>query len=496
MNAILGPSSSTGRNVAAMDDPYLSKYTGGFKARTIMEFVDSDANLKKEVSVAASVGASGSIGKTPLKICDKHDWANNSSFSEHTTTLIIKYERLSNQYLDGTNVKLTDEAKQALNSDGSAGKVAFRKKFGDYYLAGYQKGAQCVVTVTIKAKSKEEINTVRNTLNASIGPVKLDNDFKKKLEDALSHTTISYKCNLVGGDDIPLPHGKDGNLIGNAIDNVNKYISGVNLSNMAVINCHFKHISFLTDKFPDTYPAPASKRYFEKETELYNLLWSIQVRRNVIDSFNTSIFTGNKDMYFGRCDSFQGKIIGINDEAEMIRDIDKNIEEGKSVLAYLQTIVDRYHFYCKLMDIRKNWWYKNGFGDYGFKNYPESPYVHKELQDNTGGYVWNSHYKDKWKFLSYWYVYYPGEPYTLSEDYRSVYFHLERVDQYTSITDYAWDNNHGPSFGSRYLSHYWKGGVMRGIEWKMQIRALHMPRDKYPFNGLDEATPSQKRAKF
>ncbi|MBQ0055463.1 MAG: hypothetical protein KBS54_04880 [Synergistaceae bacterium] len=500
LNAVFGPRSATGeKTVASMTAPDKSKYTGGFKGSTTLEFINTDAQLEKEVSNTTSFGIDTTVGKTPLKISDKHSWANSTKFSETTTTLRIKYTRVSNEYLDGTNVKLTADAEKALNKDTSAGKAAFRREYGDYYLAGCQIGAQCVATLSITASNKQDITTIQNVLQGTIGPVKLDNEFKNKLTQALGRTRIKYSCNLVGGEDIPLPKPKSGNggaeMVSNIVENVNAYMKGVNVSNMAVINCHFKHISTLTDRFPAAMPA--SKDYFAKEGRLYNLLWSMQARSNVIDGLDNDIFASyEKQKFTGKYTEFQRRINSIADESEMISNIDSNVREAQNMLGEMQAVIDRYYFWCKLIDQRKNWWYADGWGDYGYKTYPESAVVNEDINQGYKGYTGGWHRGAHFFRLV---MYSPDESNntkkmtSMGDDYRIVYASLQHHNhKYDSIWDYAWYRNNLLSFGGHVLFHYWKGGVWAGVDYDFEYRGAYMPYSKYPFvaKSLDDARPA------
>lgn len=498
LNAVFGPRSTTGEKQAAeMTAPDKSKYQGGFKSSTTMEFINTDTQLEKEVSNTSSVGVDTTIGKTALKASDKHSWANNTKFSENTTTLRIKYTRLSNEYLDGKDVKLTAAAEAALDKDKSADKAAFRREYGDYYLAGYQMGAQCVATLSITASSKQDITTIQNLLQASIGPVTLSNDFQNKLTKILQNTTITYKCYTVGGGDVSFPEIKEGKsleVVAAMISNVNEYMKSVNNENMVVINCHFKHISTLTDKFPATMPA--SREYFAKENRLYNLLWSMQARSNVLDSMDSSIFIPDERNKFKlKFSEFQSKINSIADESEMINNIDANLNEAQRRLNEMQTVIDRYYFWCKLMNQRKNWWWKDGFGDYGYKTYPESPFVNADI---TNGY---KRYTGSWHRGAYilrLVMWSPDESHrtekitNMGDAYRIVFASLQHGDhKFDTIWDKGWEEKNSLSFGGHTLFHYWKGGVWAGVDYDFEYIGAYMPYDKYPFvqSTLDDAKP-------
>ncbi|MDO4988077.1 MAG: hypothetical protein Q4E17_03470 [Synergistes sp.] len=319
----------------------------------------------------------------------------------------------------------------------------------------------------------------------------------------LNGTRIKYTCSTVGGEDIHLPKPTQGEgfaytMVDNIIENINAYMSGVKTENMAVINCHFKHISTLTDKFPTSMPA--SKEYFAKEGELYNLLWSMQARKNVIEGLDSGIFADyEKQKFMRKYTDFQSEINAIADESEMIRRIGDNVKKAHDTLNEMQAVIDRYYFWCKLIDQRKNWWWKDGFGDYGYKTYPESGAVNDDLNRGykryTGGWHRGSHFC---RLV----MYSPDESNRTEKitdmggDYRIVFASLQHGNhKYDAIWDYGWEYNGKLSFGGHTLFHYWKSGVWAGVDYDFEYRGAYMPYSKYPFvqSTLDNAKPAGDR---
>ena len=538
LNAVLGPRPTTGEEkVAIVSPPKFTKSETSsdpklaFISRTPVEFVNTDSQVIKEVSNTVSTDIQTTVGKTPIKASGNFTWTNNTTFSENSTTFKITYTKLSQDYYDGEVQKLTGKVLEDWEKDQSSNKSAFRAKYGDYYLIGYQLGAQCVVTLNITASSREEIKTIEGDLkNIAF----TSNNFKQTLKNTLKNTSVKYNCEVIGGGDILLPKdlsgsgkGTDGigKVVDSIVDNVNAYIKGIqaqiekkDLSQLAVMNCHFRHISTLPGmekKFPITL-MPASKEYFDKNQELYELLWTIQLRRNALEDVDTKIFPSTRrDPYVEKCDEFMKSINGISTEYNMINGIDKYLSDAKKLYKEVQTITDRYNFWCRLIALRRNWKYKNIWDDgaHGSMYYPDNKTVNEELTGAecteikgtkehkgpwtnvlkyTGGIrssLGGPHYNSPgWKSGN-------GSATVLPEDYRVIYVNLTHNPKHGQVYDNLWCDDQGYSFGGNKFWHHWVGWLFRRLEFEYTYLAYNMPYSKYPFEKatLDDVKPINKK---
>ena len=125
-----------------------------------LSFID---NVKDHSELfSENAGLNVAVARHTLKT--SQSYGSNIEYNTHTTTLVMKYERTDNTpyILDFNQYELTPEAAEVLNNEGAE---AFRKIYGDYFVAGEKRGLRYNALVRIKARSAKQLQTVKAAIS-------------------------------------------------------------------------------------------------------------------------------------------------------------------------------------------------------------------------------------------------------------------------------------------------------------------------------------------
>ncbi len=112
-------------------------------------FIQSESDLNREIEASAS----GKYNIEGVEVTASTKYVSHIKFSELAVTLIAEYESHYAGYDEGGNYQFTDEAKKLISNPGE-----FRRVYGDYFIAGAQRGSHFVAVYVCQASSVESMD--------------------------------------------------------------------------------------------------------------------------------------------------------------------------------------------------------------------------------------------------------------------------------------------------------------------------------------------------
>src|SRR6266700_2931251 len=111
--------------------------------------IQSESDLNREIEASAS----GKYNIEGVEVTASTKYVSSIKFSELAVTLIAEYEAHYAGYDEGGNYQFTDEAKKLISNPGE-----FRRVYGDYFIAGAQRGSHFVAVYVCQASSVESMD--------------------------------------------------------------------------------------------------------------------------------------------------------------------------------------------------------------------------------------------------------------------------------------------------------------------------------------------------
>ena len=200
--------------------------TGVHKPNVSDKFYMSFVDNVKDHSELFTENASLNVAAARHTLKTSQGYGSNIEYNTHTTTLVMKYERTDNTpYLLGLNqYELTSEAAAVLSNDGAE---AFRKIYGDYFMAGEKRGLRYYAIVRIRTRNAKELQTVKAAISYAYdqktksadadlssvdkaiqaGKLHLESsgDFYSSIDNVLKNCEISITVSSLGN--VPLSSG-------------------------------------------------------------------------------------------------------------------------------------------------------------------------------------------------------------------------------------------------------------------------------------------------
>jgi len=121
-----------------------------------MNFIANEEKLRQEIEASLS----GKYNIVPgIDAKASMSYLNKLSFSQNSAVLVAKYVS-STDYAEANTYELTEEAASLMKSDPTA----FRKTYGDYFVAGVRKGSRFVALYRMWSSSKENLDRFKGSI--------------------------------------------------------------------------------------------------------------------------------------------------------------------------------------------------------------------------------------------------------------------------------------------------------------------------------------------
>jgi hypothetical protein len=160
--------------------------------RETVAAITDEKTLKREIETAVS-------GKynifTGVDVSGKLEYLNKLDASGNTTTVVAKY--ISDYDYDGAdNYELTDQAKSTMQSDPKA----FRKAYGDYFVAGAKRGSQFTAVYHMQTAKKDDLDRFKSKIGVKADVPEVDvkgaANFNAKFEQSVGQETVQWDIDV------------------------------------------------------------------------------------------------------------------------------------------------------------------------------------------------------------------------------------------------------------------------------------------------------------
>ncbi|GHO98063.1 hypothetical protein KSF_081110 [Reticulibacter mediterranei] len=112
-------------------------------------FIQNESDLDREIEASAS----GKYNIAGAEVTASTEYLSTIKFSELSVTLIAKYKSQYAGYDEGGNYQLTEQAKKLIGNPQE-----FRRVYGDYFIAGAQRGSLFIAVYVCQATSVESMD--------------------------------------------------------------------------------------------------------------------------------------------------------------------------------------------------------------------------------------------------------------------------------------------------------------------------------------------------
>ncbi len=121
--------------------------------------------IQDESSFAEEIEAfiMGKLNIENVNISSASEYVKNIEYSETALTFIAEYSTKFDEYDVAPDYELTDNAKKLATNPAK-----FRKRFGDYFIAGGLQGSRFIATYKCKASSKKDLNKFKASFNGGV----------------------------------------------------------------------------------------------------------------------------------------------------------------------------------------------------------------------------------------------------------------------------------------------------------------------------------------
>jgi hypothetical protein len=223
--------------------------------------IQSASELEQEVEASAS----GKYNIEGVDVSASTEFLHKIKFSDLSTTLIAEYESHHTGYDQAESYELTDKAQWLMGDDPAA----FRKAYGDYFIAGGLRRSRFLALYRCQASSAESMTSFKASLGAGV-PHVFSAEGSSKLKRAASQSNVSISINIVlEGYEGQAPSGPwtPENVLA-ALDWFKGAEKGVHLEAL------LKHYSTIDPTYSRTIPIAPS--VFTDLRKLYLKVWEIR----------------------------------------------------------------------------------------------------------------------------------------------------------------------------------------------------------------------------
>ncbi len=365
----------TGSQTASALQPFTIQQKTVKSSQEHYRFVQNDSAYNEEVEASAS----GKYNIEGIQVSASTKYLQEVKYSEVAITLLATYEVIYNGYDEASEYQFTEAAKGLL-----AEPARFRSAFGDYFLAGYQRGSRFLGVYACQATSAEKMIEFQASFGAETPDVFSAEGSTRFLSAASAHN-INITCDLfMEGYEGAGPVGPwTPEKIMEALNWFKANATGTPL------RAKLRHYSTLDPNYPHT--VDIAPDVFVELRQLYTRVWDVRARYHSCPAQYQAQLTNDFTALDAGVTSKQG--ILATDQAQRLQ----YQQQADSLLSKLNDVMDRMDFYFKVTaavrtEPAKGANIEEGTGQqtwlYGYSVYTKSPAV---TIHST-----NLHYSDSW----------------------------------------------------------------------------------------------------
>lgn len=322
-------------------------------------FIQDESDLEREIEASAS----GKYNIAGAEMTASTEYLSNIKFSELSVTLIAEYKSLYAGYDEGGNYQMTENAKKLISNPKE-----FRRAYGDYFIAGAQRGSLFIAVYVCQASSVESMDKFKAAFKGE-APEIFSADGSASFMQAASQNNIdlSFDLTMTGYEGTPPSGPWDPKKINEALEWFKKNEQGTYLEAL------LQHYSTIDSSYPRTIDIAPS--VFIDLYLLYTSYWDVISLYGSCPKYYQKQYEKG---YLELTSSVQAN------ESALATDADLRIqlqEKANYLLALLGAVNARQDFFFKVKNALGNE-PKEGVGTaetggvhswlYGYNTYPQS----------------------------------------------------------------------------------------------------------------------------
>lgn len=432
----------TGSQTASALQPFTPQQRTVKSSQEHYRFVQSDSAYNQEVEASVS----GKYNIEGITVSASSKYLEKVKYSELTSTLLASYEVDYNGYDESNDYQFTDAAKGLLSEPDK-----FRGAFGDYFIAGYQRGARFMAVYACQATTAEKMIEFQASFGAEAPDVFSAEGSARFLSAASSHN-ISITCDLfMEGYEGVGPQGPwTPEKIMEALNWFKANATGTPL------RTKLKHYSTLAPTYP--HAVDIAPDVFVELRRLYTKVWDVRSHYHSCPANYQSQFTNDYEALDAGVTANQS--ILPTDPAQRL----KYEQLADSLLSGMNDVMDRMDFYFKVLNVvktepAKGTTIEEGQGQqtwlYGFNTYTKSQAV--SIQAN------NQRYSESWHigWREHTFEFGPGGPYLIVG--------WEVVSNWNDGTNGSWTKQVDQILLTTQSAIHVKSEYDRGCDWSVTV---------------------------
>jgi hypothetical protein len=408
-------------------------------------FIQSESDLNQEIEASAS----GKYNIEGVKVSASTQFLHKIKFSDLSTTLIAEYESRQNGYDQAESYELTDEAQWLMGDEPAA----FRKSYGDYFIAGGLRRSRFLALYRCQASSAESMMSFKASLGAGV-PNVFSAQASSKFMRAASQSNVSISIDIaLEGYEGQAPSGPwTPQKVLEALDWFKGAEKGVHLEAL------LKHYSTIDPTYLRTIPIAPS--VFMELRQLYLKVWDIrsfyaplpqhyqdQLRKDYTDldtgvpAYQGQLPTDqtSRKGYQQRADNLLGRLMKMRtrqDFTTMVRaQAAKEPGRGAEIVA----------------GAGQNQWM------YGLNSYPRNEAVSDEIESKE------MHYAESWR------IGWREHTFEFGPDSRYLIVGWQVISNWTDGTNGSWWKETDQILGRHHAAVHVKSQYDRGCDWGLRV---------------------------
>ena len=316
------------RMFTALKKPEIVKATmrqSAYSGRMI--YTDSQFSQEVDVNMSAKYNIGG------VDVSGSAKYLEKISYSQMSLSIVVRYRIFYSDYDYALpeSLELTDEAKGFINDP-----PAFRKRYGDYFVAGSRRVSEFVAIYNLFGKDSQKVREFEASFGAVSSILSVDGSIALR-EKAEEHgLTISCSVDCLGlTEPLPIIPTTPDQII-EALTWFNEHQEGVRQEVMLM------HYSQLDKNYPMSVDVPPD--VFVKLHALYRSLWSVR-------ALYVALPPRYKDRFYDRVDDVITTVT--SNQSVLPRDLDLRnqlISTVSDLRADLREVADRYDFWVTVKE--------------------------------------------------------------------------------------------------------------------------------------------------
>lgn len=319
----------TGSQAASALQPFTLQQKTIKSSQEHYRFIQSESAYNQEVETSVS----GKYNIEGITLSASAKYLQKVKYSELTTTLLASYEVDYNGYDEANDYQFTEAAKGML-----AEPAKFRGAFGDYFIAGYQRGARFMAVYGCQASSAESMIEFQASFGAE-APDVFSAEGSARFLSAASSNKISITCDLfMEGYEGVGPQGPwTPEKIREALNWFKANAAGI------PVRTKLRHYSTLDPTYP--HAVDIAPDVFVELRRLYTKVWDVRSHYHSCPPNYQSQFTNDYQTLDAGVTANQS--ILPTDQVQRL----KYEQLADSLLSRMNDVMDRMDFYFKVLKV-------------------------------------------------------------------------------------------------------------------------------------------------